>query len=341
MKNEILSILRCPITNSVLRVMSKGEVEKVNKKIRGNNQFHLNGLLAKKVIKQGLISEDGNYVYPVIDGIIILDSGLSAEKETVVNFYNQIGWKKVDNNLFADADKYEDLRPVMKDYIHNCHLRVNKYLKNKGKFLLDAGSGPIQYKEYFTYSKGYKYRVCVDISFLALKEAKKRLGDKGIYILADLTKLPFKDNCFDGAVSLHVIYHIPIKQQKNAISEIYRTLSRESNAVIVYSRPAGFNLLVFMGKLARKLKIIRRPILMPKQDFYFQPLDYRTFVSQQNKNVKMKMFVWRSVGVLFGKKYIHPWLFGKQIMKLIFAFENIFPWLFGRLGQYPLFVLKK
>lgn len=354
-KHELLSRLRCPITKSRLRVMRGGEIDNINKKILKKKQCHLDGSLVKKTIRRGLISSDGNYVYPIIDGIIILDSdlllvvddslvkktiGVKTEKETVVNFYNQIGWKKANKDVFVDAARYEDLRPVVKDYIHKCHLRVNRYLKSRGDFLLDAGSGPIQYEEYFTYSKNYKCRVCVDISFLALKEAKKRLGSRGIYILADLTNLPFMDNSFDGTVSLHVIYHIAMDQQKNAIGEIYRTLKKNSRAVIVYSSPAGFRLLPLVGKIARKLKIVRRPIVVPKSDFYFQPLNYKSFMNQ-NRKCKMEIFVWRSVSVLFTRRYIHSWLFGKLIMFLIFKFEEAFPHLSGRIGQYPLFVLKK
>ena len=51
-----------------------------------------------------------------------------------------------------------------------------------GRFLLDAGSGPVQYDEYLTYSQDYRYRVCMDLSVVALQEARKRLGEKGIYV---------------------------------------------------------------------------------------------------------------------------------------------------------------
>ena len=34
-----------------------------------------------------------------------------------------------------------------------------------GDLFLDAGSGPVQYPEYLTYSEGYRYRVCADISW--------------------------------------------------------------------------------------------------------------------------------------------------------------------------------
>ena len=40
----------------------------------------------------------------------------------------------------------------------------NDFLPEKGKDILDFASGPIQYKEYLTYSKNFKKRHCVDFS---------------------------------------------------------------------------------------------------------------------------------------------------------------------------------
>ena len=63
-------------------------------------------------------------------------------KEQVRQFYNQVGWQKVGEGIYQNA-RYEDLRPVSSDYIHRCHLRVKRFLKPDGVYLLDAGSGPI------------------------------------------------------------------------------------------------------------------------------------------------------------------------------------------------------
>ena len=114
-----------------------------------------------------------------------------SNKEDVRHFYDQVGWQLEDGEHYQNAH-YEDLRPVSQEYIHRCHLRVNRHLKPNGKFLLDAGSGPIQYPEYLTYSEHYQYRVCADISIVALKEARKRTGAKGLMVVADVANLPFK-----------------------------------------------------------------------------------------------------------------------------------------------------
>jgi hypothetical protein len=56
----------------------------------------------------------------------------SEVKQQVSNFYNEIGWKMENDGFYQNA-RYEDLRPVAREYIHKCHLRVNRYLKPKGK----------------------------------------------------------------------------------------------------------------------------------------------------------------------------------------------------------------
>ena len=113
---------------------------------------------------------------------------MTNTKQQVREFYDQIGWSQVGDGLYQNA-RYEDLRPVSRDYIHNCHLRVNRHLSPSGDFLLDAGSGPVQWPEYLAYSENYRYRLCADISITALKEARSKLGERGLYVVADIANL--------------------------------------------------------------------------------------------------------------------------------------------------------
>src|SRR5437868_11660891 len=71
-------------------------------------------------------------------------------KQQVREFYDQIGWSQAADGLYQNA-RYEDLRPVSREYIHKCHMRVKRHLASEGDILLDAGSGPVQWPEYLTY----------------------------------------------------------------------------------------------------------------------------------------------------------------------------------------------
>ncbi len=155
-------------------------------------------------------------------------------KEHVRQFYESVGWRQIGEGLYQNA-RYEDLRPVSAEYLRRCHLRVARFLPAEGRFLLDAGSGPIQYPEYLEYSKGYAFRVCLDISQLALTEARARLGRKGLYVVGDVAQLPFVDGCFGGLVSLHTVHHLPPDEHQLAFREFHRTLQPAGRAAVVYS----------------------------------------------------------------------------------------------------------
>ncbi len=157
-------------------------------------------------------------------------------KQRVRQFYDRVGWQTVtgaDGAAVYQNARYEDLRPVARDYIHRCHLRVGRFLKPAGRFLLDAGSGPVQYPEYLTYSEGYQRRVCVDISIVALQEARQRIGDHGLFVVADVANLPFRPEPFEGVVSLHTLHHLPLEEQAKAYAELYRVLQPGATAVVV------------------------------------------------------------------------------------------------------------
>jgi ubiquinone/menaquinone biosynthesis C-methylase UbiE len=160
-----------------------------------------------------------------------------STKAEVRAFYNTIGWKQVENGIYQNA-RYEDLRPVSQAYIQGCHQRVPQHLAESGQFLLDAGSGPIQYEVYETFSEGYRYRVCADISDTALKEARNKIGDArsgghGLFVVADVANLPFRSEVFDGLVSMHTIHHLPLEEHSQAYGGLSRVLKSGRSGVII------------------------------------------------------------------------------------------------------------
>ncbi len=366
MKEHLPRILRCSITKGALREMSMDEIKEANCRISKGDLFHLDGTPVKREMRAGFVSLDGQFAYPVEEGIVILLEslaiilnknaddrsyvhGLRKEKQNVKDFYEQVGWRKGEEEAFVDTLKHYDLRPVSKDYLHKCHLRVSRYIKSSGKYFLDVASGPITHPEYLSYSNGFDIRICVDLSFLALKEARKKLGDKGIYLLADITNLPLKDDLVDAVVSLHTIYHVPADEQSKAFHEVYRVLKPVSSAVVVYS----WGPLVFPTKVmittAQKIRAItsKGNDLRSKKysessgtNLYFHSHNYKWFISQ-TWGFDFDILAWRSVSPLFLKTCIHSWLFGKQILALLYWLEERFPYLAGQLGQYPMIVIKK
>jgi len=285
-------------------------------------------------------------------------------KQEVRQFYDQIGWEQISEDIYQNA-RYEDLRPVSREYIHRCHLRVARHLESFGYLLLDAGSGPIQYPEYLNYSQGYKYRVCADISITALSEARKRIADHGLFVVADIANLPFKQNLFDGIVTLHTIHHLPEEEHLQAYSDLYRVLKTQKKAVIVNGWPDS-QLMTLADPLIRLSNRIRglfrrifgksRPAqrnLKKASLKEFNSLNKTpkgTFTNRHDvawvkgeigSRMPVEIFVWRSVSVRFLRSLIHPQTGGRFWLRILYWLEEHFPHFFGEKGQYPLIVLSK
>ena len=110
----------------------------------------------------------------------IAPQALDAQKKIVLDFYNEFGWKKGEDNLFKDTVTFEDRRDTVARYWNQCHLRLNRYLPANGQYILDVASGAIPNDEYFTYSDNFEVRICMDFSLLAIQEAVQRLNGQGI-----------------------------------------------------------------------------------------------------------------------------------------------------------------
>ena len=261
-------------------------------------------------------------------------------------FYDEFGWLKSENNQYNDAVVFEDLREVSKSYIHNCHMRLKTFLPKSGKYFLDAASGPIQFDECLEYSKNFEYRVCIDLSSRALNEARKKIGNKGIFILGNIANMPIKSAKIDAAISLNTIYHIPKEQQVDAFKEIYRVLSEKAPGLIIYEWGRYshlINLFVLPHKVKNHInkwfKVFNSDNLA-QPDIYFHAFN-RGYFDESKVGFKIKTYVWRSISVPFMKMYIHKWLFGEKILKMIYKIEEKFPKVAGNMGEYPLFYFEK
>jgi len=273
---------------------------------------------------------------------------MTNTKQQVREFYDQIGWSQAGNGLYQNA-RYEDLRPVSRDYIHNCHLRVNRHLTPAGDFLLDAGSGPVQWPEYLTYSENYRYRLCVDISITALKEARTKLDKHGLYVVADIANLPFIDNVFDGEVSMHAIHHLPLSEHKRAYLEIYRVLKPKCSAVIVngWHEPLLMRMaepFIQLGRLLNGRGLKRKKKWSEEEDqagTFVEKLTPKWIKHELAKSLNYEVYPWRSLSARFMRWFVRPRLGGKHFLRVIFWLEEHFPAFFGKHGQYPMIVIWK
>ncbi len=276
----------------------------------------------------------------------------SRIQNDVRKFYDAVGWQQISEGIYQNA-QYEDLRPVSRDYIHKCHLRINRYLRHSGKYLLDAGCGPIQYPEYLTYSEGYFYRICLDISIVALTEARTRISQHGLFVVADIAHMPFRSDIFDDAVSLHTIHHLPPDEYRPAYFELKRVIKSGATAVVVN----GWSDSMIMRFFRLPIRMMEKLFLTADENQNkSRPAEVSenkpagTFVNKLTasnlrlllgKDFPIKIRVWRSVSVRFLRAMIQPGLLGRFWLKVLYLKEEWFPGFFGIYGQYPLITFKK
>ena len=254
-------------------------------------------------------------------------------EDQVRDFYERTGWQaESGETAYADAQLWEDLRPCAADYVSACRRKVLAFLPQSGERLLDAGSGPIQYPEYLEYSAGFERRVCVDLSPRALDEARSKLGDRGDYVQASLLELPFPDDHFDAAVSLHTIYHIDRDRQESAVRELVRVLKPGARAVIVYVNPdrLAARLMAVAGK---RRSTDSRPIY-----FFAHPLSWWKRFSGE---AAVEIVPWRSLNANESRKLIPDNALGAQMFRAVLGFERAFPTAAAWSGCYPMIVLTK
>lgn len=208
MMQDVAPLIRCPVTGDDLRLDAAG----------------------------AFVSSSGTS-YPYKDGVVCLlppDEG--PLQLAVKEFYDREGWAE-SGDTFGDTQRFVDMRPAPFRFTRACMRRLGRHFRKGGACLLDAGCGPIAHEELLEYGAKFDRRICVDLSAHALRIAQRKLGDRGVYLQGDLSRLPLKDETVDAALCYHVIYQLPYELQPLAFTELWRVLKPGGVAVVVYWWP--------------------------------------------------------------------------------------------------------
>ncbi|MDA8733186.1 class I SAM-dependent methyltransferase [Gammaproteobacteria bacterium] len=257
-------------------------------------------------------------------------------EEKASNFYNSNGWEHDKEGNTLDANKWEDLRVVSKEYIVNCRKRLNRFIPKNGELFFDLGSGPIQYPEYLEYSKNFKERHCMDLSKSALEVAAKKATNIKTFH-GSFFDVPMSHNIYDCSISQHVIYHMDKDDQAIAINKMIDITKSGGKIVIVYGNPNS--ILEIPYKINRLIKKIFN--LKTEHDLYHfvHPLKWWY---QFNEKSKVEMYPWRTFNVFYLKKLFPNNFIGKFLLKIVFKLENMLPkFITLAFAQYPTIVLTK
>lgn len=290
----------------------------------------------------------GRFLEPVSD---------ADENRKTRKFYDETGWAIGEDGLYADTRAFLDTRPAQMRFTRACMTRLSKYFRHGGTYLVDAGSGPIAHKELIEYGRKFEKRVCIDLSISALEEAKRKLGDRGVYLQGDLTNLPLQDNVADAVMCFHVIYQLPVNLQAKAFMELWRILKPGGVAIVPYwwadaklpDRLAGFFQL--KRKLFGALRRNADPNNPPTQSQTHQqeetvqapdhnPLSYAWFKIQPWP-FRYKVDIYRVVENSFMKRYVPGDWRGSLFLGALMLLQRVAPTYCGRNGVMPAIVIYK
>lgn len=282
----------------------------------------------------------------------VATGSFASEKQIVQSFYDDFGWVKKADGSFNDTAEFTDTRYLPRTYQRDCNARIGRLL-GSGRFLLDVASGAIPHAEYLSLSEAYEVRICVDFSMRALTEARAKLGDRGIYLLADITRLPLSDESVDSVISLHTIYHVPKAEQTSAVDELVRVTRAGGRVIIVYIWAHSLAMdVVFKarGWLGRVRRLGRASPVATAEGgasvettppLYFHPQDHDWFAREVALRHKARLRVWSAVSSIFQTRFVSDDLFGRLTIAMVKRIENSMPWFAGRFGQYPMFIIDK
>lgn len=270
---------------------------------------------------------------------------IDKAEEKVSKFYDAVGWE-TDGEITEDAKRFEDLREHAQPYVSKCRLRVLRHIPDSGVNILDMASGPIQYVEYLEYSKNFQKRYCVNLSSVALANARKKIGDHGIFLHDSFFNVPLEESFFDCTISLHTIYHMDKDKQEEAVRKLVSVTKPEKPIIIVYSNPQTFvSFLKSPFRLLKEAKTALRNMRKRANQgeeldlyFYSHPIAWWNRFSDV---ADVKIAPWRSFNSGDQKRLIPNNKLGQKMFDVLFNLEERFPNFFAKNFQYPMIILTK
>ena len=106
-----------------------------------------------------------------------------------------------------------------------------KFLKKQTGKILDLGSGSGRYLQEIKQGEMYLVDFSEEMINFAKKHSKK-IKIPAQFVVAPMTKLPFEDNFFNGAIANSSFHCINPKEQKESAKELYRILKPKAKAEI-------------------------------------------------------------------------------------------------------------
>jgi SAM-dependent methyltransferase len=302
----------------------------------------------------GYITTGGDHFYPILEGIICLlptsNSTLHDNVRGVQAFYEDYGWQRDEAGRFHDSVLFIEQKNAVAQYYETTMERLHQFLEPKGTYLLDIASGPVFQPENQALSRNFDKRICIDITFRALVEARRNIGDdKGIFIHGDITNIPLAEGVCDNAMSIHTLYHVPQELQEKAVRELFRVTKPGANVIILYNwawHSWLMNVLLLPVRVVKAFKRLYRYLTVSASErwlsggLYFYPHPPGWFERLAHAmQARLSFHSLTSIHQDFVKYYVHDGFGGAALLRAVLKLEARFPRYLGRHGAFGYIVL--
>ena len=203
---------------------------------------------------------------------------------------------------------YEDLDPYLKYIILNYVAPRNKTGGKKPR-ILDVGCGIGVYTR-FLKKEGFE-AYGVDYSDAAIQISGQ--------IKASAAALPFRDNCFDAVIAMHLIEHLTQKEVRSFLREVYRVLDVSGKVFLL--TPNMWNM--------RQLLTNKDVFIDPTHINMFNPERLKRLLEEENfSGIRVKFKIPLLLQNNADNKWIMPYFGPPWIIRRFPALQDILFFLF-------------
>jgi SAM-dependent methyltransferase len=270
---------------------------------------------------------------------------MNREEEQVRDFYDHHGWV-VNAGTSGEDALFRDFCTAYYPYHDRVNTRTKECFADLGRRLLVAGGGDMP-ETHVAIANQFPEPTVLDISKLAIEIARKKLDNRGEFLLGSILEIPKPPDHFDAVYCAHVIYHIAKDLQGRAVRELIRVTRPGGRIVVIYSNthslPARIENLKGRVPLVRKLRrraVHARPDAAecPPLYFFAHPLNWWT---QFADTCDVELRPWDVMGNEQEKSLLVNDRIASMGYRLCAWFEARYPYRAARWWTYPLVVLTK
>ena len=168
-------------------------------------------------------------------------------------------------------------------------IALQRLLPARGEHLLELGAGAGRNTPRY---EGYSQITLLDYSRTQLLQARAHLGDSPRYrfVAADIYRLPFVNDAFDGATMIRTLHHMA--DAPKALTEIRRVLSLEASFILEYANKRNWKaMLRYLFKQQDWSPFTRDPVEFATLNFDFHPAAIRGWLRTAGFKVEKTLTV--------------------------------------------------